>query len=273
MISKILKKVWKTINSTILCIRFPFLYPRNRFTGNHYNCRKIIEYHNRNYRKANFFFSICLTKNDESLKENCKYIEDTYIKVKHSGCELIFTDPKEKILKKINLGSKIHNSGWRDNTLIVRVDDPDKNKSSRFISLCINKKLLLKIKFLDWINNYPLQLFHCLPNYTELDALDEGWRKKFGIDLCKDLKKALIKSGGYKLLFSYRIVQIKEKWGYLHLYGNGYNKEIDEVLEKYEKLSEETCIICGKPATWRRLGWISPYCDEHVGDKNRAEKI
>ena len=46
----LLKIVYNTIQSSILCIRFPFLYPRNRFTGLHYNnwrikkyCSKLVE--------------------------------------------------------------------------------------------------------------------------------------------------------------------------------------------------------------------------------------
>ena len=31
------KKVKKTIYSCYMCIKYPFLYPRNRFTGLHYN--------------------------------------------------------------------------------------------------------------------------------------------------------------------------------------------------------------------------------------------
>ena len=31
----------KKLKSTLLCIRFPFLYPVNRFTGLHYNNYKI----------------------------------------------------------------------------------------------------------------------------------------------------------------------------------------------------------------------------------------
>lgn len=276
MILKFFKNIWRVVKSTLLCIRFPFLYPRNRFTGNHYDYWKIIRYHRSNYTKANFFFTIDLINEDrkDEVREFYKYIDNIYLRVEHSGTELIIIKgPKEKIIKRIDLGSEIYYSGWVNGNLVVKVEDLEKNKSSRFVSLCVNPWLNWKIKFLDWVNDYPLQLLHCLPTYTELDSLEKGWRKRFGIDLCKDLRRALIKSGGYNLLFSYRIHQIKEKWGYLHWYGNGYNKEIDEVLEKYEKLSEETCIICGKPATWTRLDWISPYCDDHVGDKNQAKKL
>ena len=33
---KLFKKIKNIISSTILCIRFPFLYPRNRFDGAHH---------------------------------------------------------------------------------------------------------------------------------------------------------------------------------------------------------------------------------------------
>ena len=35
---KLFKKLKDIIKSTILCIRFPFLYPRNRFDGKHHCC-------------------------------------------------------------------------------------------------------------------------------------------------------------------------------------------------------------------------------------------
>ena len=41
------KLIYKIIESSILCIRFPFLYPRNRFSGLHYNNWRIKNYCNR----------------------------------------------------------------------------------------------------------------------------------------------------------------------------------------------------------------------------------
>ena len=38
------KLIYKVIQSSILCIRFPFLYPRNLCTGLHYNNWRIKEY-------------------------------------------------------------------------------------------------------------------------------------------------------------------------------------------------------------------------------------
>ena len=33
-------------------------------------------------------------------------------------------------------------------------------------------------------------------------------------------------------------------------------------MDKYEKLSEETCIMCGKPGKLTDNGWIMPLCKD-----------
>ena len=38
--------------------------------------------------------------------------------------------------------------------------------------------------------------------------------------------------------------------------------KIDEIISKYERLSYDICIDCGKPAKWVSTGWISPWCDD-----------
>lgn len=101
--------------------------------------------------------------------------------------------------------------------------------------------------------------------YTELDEMPDGWRKAFGEQLCEELKQELLKAGGEEALNSYMIVQIKEKFGYLRWYDNGCTEKwYNEILPKYENLSERTCIRCGKPATRISVGWISPWCDDCV---------
>lgn len=99
--------------------------------------------------------------------------------------------------------------------------------------------------------------------YTELDEMPDGWRIAFGEQMCEELKQELLKSGGEEALQEYRIVQIKEKYGFLRWYDNGCTSRWwREILPKYEALSERTCIRCGKPATQISTGWISPWCDE-----------
>jgi ferredoxin len=104
-------------------------------------------------------------------------------------------------------------------------------------------------------------------SYTELDAMPQGWRKAFGIQMCDDLLNALIEDDDVD---RWRIVQMKEKYGQLRLYDNGHKSGsvIPFIISKYEGISERTCIHCGAPATRITLGWISPYCDKCCPEGN-----
>lgn len=286
----VFKKIGRVIYSTLLCIKYPFLYPRNRWTDKHYNCWKIIEYHRENYGKAYRLISLQITDKEVNSEEQTEYYKfldtkkETYLRTDYSGDELVIYLGRnkgtiEKIIKKIKLGSKIYDSSWVSgkNVLVLKVNSVEElkeiyNGNFNCIRLTINQILAFKIKILDWIEKYPLQIIHFPTYYTELDSMDKGWKDAFGMNFCKDLRKALIRTGGYKLLFRFRILQIKEKYGRLEVYCMGYNDEIDKVISKYSKLSEKTCIRCGKPATWISKGWISPYCDDCVPDKINAVK-
>ena len=83
-----------------------------------------------------------------------------------------------------------------------------------------------------------------------------GWKKAFGIQMCKEIKQYLKKS-------PFTIYDIKEKFGRLDISYTGGNKDIDKILMKYEYISERTCIICGKLATGYTPieSWQCPYCD------------
>ena len=286
----VFKKIGRVIYSTLLCIKYPFLYPRNRWTDKHYNCWKIIEYHRENYGKAYHLISLQITDKEVNSEEQTEYYKfldtkkETYLRTDYSGDELVIYLGRnkgtiEKIIKKIKLGSKIYDSSWVSgkNVLVLKVNSVEELKEDykgdfNCIRLTINQILAFKIKILDWIEKYPLQIIHFPTYYTELDSMDKGWKDAFGMNFCKDLRKALIRTGGYKLLFGFRILQIKEKYGRLEVYCIGYNDEINKVISKYSKLSEKTCIRCGKPATWISKGWISPYCDDCVPDKINAIK-
>lgn len=164
--------MFKIFQSIILCLRFPFLYPRNRFTNLHYNNWKIL--------------NICTDLYKQSYKVDS---ENNHFKVK-----------------------------------------------------CINRPKAFKRYFIMFFHNYILQLFHCIPTYTELDAMEPSWRNNFGIQLCKELKKELLKSGGLKMLYSYRIMQIKEKHDRLCWYDNWNTKGGYKIIEKYSELSSHISI-------------------------------
>lgn len=189
----------KWIPATILCIRFPFLYPRNRFTGKHYTNWKLHELQGEAHQKA---FKLA---GEFGNKENPAHLEKV--------------------------------SNW---WAFVE-------KFYRFLESCIG-------------------IFHIIPSYTELGALDKGWRDAFGIYICKDLKKALLADGGRKRLRMYRIDQIKEKFGELCWYDHGGNEETDKIIAKYTYISRHTCIVCGKSADYVTRGWIEPYCKKHLPD-------
>ena len=94
--------------------------------------------------------------------------------------------------------------------------------------------------------------------FTELDAMPDGWRKAFGEMMCEEIYNALVECGG---LDDYMILDIKEKYGQLRWYSSPSYKEVEEIIDKYSVLSENICIICGKPdVPMTNNGWLSPSC-------------
>ena len=68
-------------------------------------------------------------------------------------------------------------------------------------------------------------------SYTELDCLEPGWKKAFGILICEDIRNELIK---HNYLYKYRIMEIKEKYGSLRWYDNGAPGNVHDMIMKYE---------------------------------------
>lgn len=95
---------------------------------------------------------------------------------------------------------------------------------------------------------------------TYLDDMPDGWRKAFGEMMCEEIKQELVRCN---YLNEYRILQIKEKYGELRWYDNGtpIDCKVPEIIDNYSMLSQNICIICGKPdVPIINSGWISPYC-------------
>ena len=197
---------YRAFKASILCIRFPFLYPRNRWTDKHWNCWKINDYHKEHWTEAYVWHH-----------------------------------------EPVNEG--VFNGDWK----------------------VINKWIAFKISFLDGIEKF-LSIFHCIPSYTELDAMPHGWRKVFGIQMCKEIKRALLEDGRKKL-YKYRIAQIKEKFGLLCWYDSCGNEETDNIIHKYEKISQHTCISCGRTAKYQTQGWIENYCEKCIPEKQKEHAL
>ena len=135
------------------------------------------------------------------------------------------------------------------------------NNINNFNKIEENKKLIEEFPFLLPRNRWTGKVAEDYDySYTELDSMPTGWRKAFGLDLCKELKESLIKEN---YLDKYRITDIKEKYGGLRWYDCGAPEDFSrKILPKYVKKSLYTCISCGQPATKISVGWISPWCDE-----------
>ena len=212
----------KILNSIILCIRFPFLYPRNRFTGKHYNNWKI--------------------------QKQITDITSKYLK-------FWLREKPDKKLYYVRLFSEYGGHGWT------------------------NWWAPIVIGSLKGVHNI-LELFHCIPTYTELDAMETGWRKRFGIQMCKDIRNQLIRDyfeynflKGFKktfkfLLFDFRIMQLKEKYGELRLYTNWATPKVFDIIEYYSGKSQHICFNCGKDAdiVTSINSYMLPYCKECFGD-------
>jgi hypothetical protein len=57
--------------------------------------------------------------------------------------------------------------------------------------------------------------------------------------------------------------QVKEKFGGLRFYTNGYTDVINGMIRMAESMSYRTCEVCGSPGRSNHYGWISTLCDTH----------
>ena len=57
--------------------------------------------------------------------------------------------------------------------------------------------------------------------------------------------------------------QVKEKFGGLRFYTNGFTDEVSGMIRMAESMSYRTCEVCGSPGRSNNYGWISTLCDTH----------
>jgi hypothetical protein len=95
-------------------------------------------------------------------------------------------------------------------------------------------------------------------SYIMWDFWPKGWNKTIAPLLLEELGEVVKRSG---LQDKFHIVDGKEKWGRLVLDCSPVNNEIDEVITKYEIISEHVCVYCGMPDVWMTsYGWVEPIC-------------
>lgn len=107
-------------------------------------------------------------------------------------------------------------------------------------------------------------------NWTWLDAIASGWRLAFSEQLCTELQKELERTD---FVNSYIITDIKEKFGVLDWSSDPIpiDSKLYDIVSKYEDLSKNYCMECGKPNRWilDDSYWIYYFCDDC---KERLEK-
>ena len=106
----------------------------------------------------------------------------------------------------------------------------------------------------------------------EADFLYEGWQNAFVPQMMDELFNIL---GPY--VEDFIVHQIKEKFGCLTVYWGWRHRDytdeenrdrmeldnaVENVISKYKKISERTCVQCGGKATFLSDYWIIPWCDK-----------
>lgn len=103
-------------------------------------------------------------------------------------------------------------------------------------------------------------------NYEWLDLIPGGWR-----NLAYNMIEEIM-----KIYPEYNITDLKEKFGSLRCYDAGVPNilrgSIDTIIDKYERLSAQTCVRCGQPATKYSMGYILPWCDKCGIDEEKYYK-
>lgn len=95
--------------------------------------------------------------------------------------------------------------------------------------------------------------------HVELECLPDGWLISFGELLCEDLDNVIKRDN----LMYFQIEQAKEKFGAARIYSSGGNDETERIIDDYSTLSENICMICGKPDVHMTgAGWYYPCCEE-----------
>jgi hypothetical protein len=94
-------------------------------------------------------------------------------------------------------------------------------------------------------------------------AVSDGW-----IPLVQKLIEEAIEAGWDK-----QVCQVKEKFGGLRFYINSANDEVFDIISKYEKLSYETCDVCGEKGELRKGSWLLTLCEKHhLENQERIKK-
>lgn len=288
------------IKNTIKCLKYPFLYPRNRWDDKyHANIlgKQVSKAHGEAFQL--YVINIKLERKETGSYSNYVNFNEFGINVDLS--ELILSqnssqhyisiyneyDSKTIWLKdtfsinydKFEILGLSKSETFLKNPIInvhIRLKDENDTTNYGFTSysnyLKKNEVKYYKYKFLEWFDKEILDRLFPYPAYTEWDSLKQypGWYNTFGQELLDELYHQLKKEG---LLYKFRIHDIKEKFGVLEIYTNRISNEVNNIISKYRKLSWDTCITCGNKSEVYTTSWISPYCKSCIDKLERKPNV
>lgn len=136
-----------------------------------------------------------------------------------------------------------------------------------------NKRLIEHFPFLQprnvWTGELPEDY-----DYTYINGVGDlpyGWERLFLL-YAKHLK---IELDRHNFTDKFRFSQIKEKYGDMRLYNEGFPKNSDclKLEYIYSYLSTYVCQTCGKPALYQSRGWIEQECEEHKSENSEKKPI
>ena len=127
----------------------------------------------------------------------------------------------------------------------------DQKRKDRAKSLRFNRALKRALAG----DTRPIQMHFTFGNKTEPDE----WAIEFS-------NKAIVRAEFEKVPPHMPYItasQVKEKFGGLSFYTNGYTDVIGGMISMAESMSYRTCEVCGNPGRPNNRGWISTLCDTH----------
>ena len=271
-------KFFHCIDSCILCMRFPFLYTRNRY--NNWNITNLSE----KYKKKGIL-SFVIKKNKNEEYPVVEYPDFPYVSEKYIDSKKVsyfVYNEKEYTLSSgvMKYPITVSNNGEKSDYIydekhgFVKFGNSDiehifndGESDTIYCNIRMNSLYVLISKFLKWFNDVFLNIIFFIPTYSEFDSFPEGWKRAFGIDMMKEVKNELIKN---KYLYKFRITQIKEKYGTIRFYYNAGTEELSNIVNRYENKSFLTCISCGEKAKYITNGWICPYCENCISEYDKS---
>lgn len=91
---------------------------------------------------------------------------------------------------------------------------------------------------------------------TWRDCVPFGWIHLFDL-MCEEI---LSEIEGTELMHTFRLEEVKEKFGELRIYTWNSTPKIDRIIDEWCFLSGFICEECGMPNVRLTTGWITPIC-------------